>query len=302
MRWGDMRPSENVEDRRGDSGGGGGRFPIGGGGMRLGGGAVIIIVIVSLLFGVNPMSLLGTLDGGGPGPAQTSAPPAPRAPPSAPASEKADPSLAFVQRTLGDTEDVWTALFKNMGSRYDTPRLVLFSRSYPSACGMANSAAGPFYCPADRKVYLDTDFFKELSQRFGAPGDFAAAYVIAHEIGHHVQNELGTMQQFDQTASRMDARQRNALSVRLELQADCYAGVWSFYAAKRNLIDASDVEAGLRAAAAVGDDNIQRATQGRVVPDAFTHGSAAQRARWFKQGLSTGDPRSCNTFAARDIP
>lgn len=297
MRWGDMRPSDNVEDRRGQGGGGG--FPLGGGGMRLGGGAIIVIVIVSLLFGINPLSLLGTMEGTGPAP-QT-APRAPPAAPAAPANEKADPSLAFVQRTLGDTEDVWGALFKNMGSRYDAPRLVLFSQSFPSACGMANAAAGPFYCPADRKVYLDTAFFRELSQRFGAPGDFAAAYVIAHEVGHHVQNELGTMQQFDQSASRMDARQRNALSVRLELQADCYAGVWSFYAAKRNLIDANDVEAGLRAAAAVGDDNIQRATQGRVVPDAFTHGSAAQRARWFKQGLSTGDPRSCNTFAARDI-
>ena len=297
MRWGDMRPSDNVEDRRGQGGGGG--FPLGGGGMRLGGGAIIVIVIVSLLFGINPLSLLGTMEGGGPAP-QTG-PRAPPATPAAPASEKADPSLAFVQRTLGDTEDVWGALFKNMGSRYDAPRLVLFSQSFPSACGMANAAAGPFYCPADRKVYLDTAFFRELSQRFGAPGDFAAAYVIAHEVGHHVQNELGTMKQFDQSASRVDARQRNALSVRLELQADCYAGVWSFYAAKRNLIDANDVEAGLRAAAAVGDDNIQRATQGRVVPDAFTHGSAAQRARWFKQGLSTGDPRSCNTFAARDI-
>ena len=294
MRWGDMRPSDNVEDRRGESGGRGG-FPIGGGGMRLGGGAVILVVIVSLLFGVNPLSFLGMMDAGGPGQTVQQAPPAR---PSAPASEKSDPALAFVQRTLGDTEDVWGALFKNMGSRYDRPRLVVFSGSFPSACGMANAAAGPFYCPADQKVYLDTAFFRELSQRFGAPGDFAQAYVIAHEIGHHVQNQLGTMQQFDQTAQRMDARQRNALSVRLELQADCYAGVWGYYAAKRNLIDTRDVEEGLRAAAAVGDDSI---TKGRVTPDAFTHGTAAQRARWFRQGLSTGDPRSCDTFTARDV-
>lgn len=293
MRWGDMRPSDNVEDRRGDSGGGGG-FPMGGGGIRLGGGALIVAVIASLIFGVNPLTFLGMMDAGAPG--QTAAPAPTR--PAAPASEKADPALAFVQRTLGDTEDVWTALFKNMGSRYDAPRLVLFSGSYPSACGMANAAAGPFYCPADRKVYLDTAFFRELAQRFGAPGDFAQAYVIAHEIGHHVQNELGTMREYDQTAARLDARQRNALSVRLELQADCYAGVWGYYAAKRNLIDPNDVEAGLRAAAAVGDDMI---TKGRVAPDAFTHGTAAQRTRWFKQGMSTGDPRSCNTFAARDV-
>jgi len=290
-----MRPSDNVEDRRGQSGGGGGGFPIGGGGMRLGGGAIILIVIVSLLFGVNPLSFLGMMDAGGPG--QT-VPQAPPARPAGPASEKSDPALAFVQRTLGDTEDVWGALFKNMGSRYDPPRLVVFSGSFPSACGMANAAAGPFYCPADQKVYLDTAFFRELAQRFGAPGDFAQAYVIAHEIGHHVQNQLGTMQQFDQTAQRMDARQRNALSVRLELQADCYAGVWGYYAAKRKLLDPDDVEEGLRAAAAVGDDSI---TKGRVTPDAFTHGTAAQRSRWFKQGMSTGDPRSCNTFAARDV-
>jgi len=216
----------------------------------------------------------------------------------APASEKSDPALAFVQRMLGDTEDVWGALFKNMGTRYDPPRLVVFSGSFPSACGMAQSAAGPFYCPGDQKVYLDTAFFRELSQRFGAPGDFAQAYVIAHEIGHHVQNQLGTMQKFDQTAQRLDARQRNALSVRLELQADCYAGVWGYYAAKRNLLDPGDAEEGLRAAAAVGDDSI---TKGRVTPDGFTHGTAQQRSRWFKQGMSTGDPRTCDTFTARDI-
>jgi uncharacterized protein len=294
MRWGDMRPSNNVEDRRGEGGGGG--FGLGGGGIRLGGGAMILIVIVSLLFGVNPLSLLGLADSVAPGPqpAPQSAP----SRPSTPADQKADPALAFVQRTLGDTEDVWGAVFKNMGKRYDPPRLVVFAGGISSACGRASAAAGPFYCPADQKVYLDTAFFRELSQRFGASGDFAQAYVIAHEIGHHVQNQLGTMQQFDQTAQRVDARQRNALSVRLELQADCYAGVWGFYAAKRNLLDPGDVEEGLRAAAAVGDDSI---TKGRVTPDAFTHGTAQQRSRWFKQGMTTGDPRTCDTFSARDI-
>ena len=294
MRWGDMRPSDNVEERSGMGGGGG--FPLGGG-MRLGGGAIILIVIVSLIFGVNPLSILGMLEGGGPvAPPQTQSAPQP-APRTSPAAET-NPQKDFVRRVVGDTEDVWTSLFKQMGSRYEPPHLVLFNRGTQSACGMASAATGPFYCPGDQRVYLDTAFFQELSQRFGAPGDFAAAYVIAHEIGHHVQNQLGTMQKFDTAAQRSDARQRNALSVKLELQADCYAGVWGYYAAKRNLLEPGDVEEGLKAAAAVGDDNIQRASRGYVVPDAFTHGSAAQRTRWFKQGMSTGDPRTCNTFAS----
>ncbi|MCC6195089.1 MAG: zinc metallopeptidase [Burkholderiales bacterium] len=293
MRWGDMRPSDNVEDRSGAPSGGG--FPLGGGGMRLGGGAIILIVIVSLVFGVNPLQFLGMMEGGGPvqAPVPQQAQPSPRTPASQP-----DPSKDFVRRTVGDTEDVWTALFRQMGSRYEPPTLVMFTGATRSGCGQASAATGPFYCPADRKVYLDTDFFNMLARRFGAPGDFAAAYVIAHEIGHHVQNQLGTMEKFEATAQRADARQRNALSVRLELQADCYAGVWGYYAAKRNLLDPGDVEEGLRAAAAVGDDAIQKAQRGYVVPDAFTHGSAEQRARWFRQGLTTGDPRSCNTFAA----
>ena len=297
MRWGDMRPSDNVEDRRG----GGGGSPVRGG-MRLGGGALIVVVIVSLLFGVNPMQFLGMMEDAGP----VVAPPPPTRPtpageaPAAAAAAK-DPEGVLVKRTLGDTEDVWTELFRAMGSRYEPPKLVLFSRATPSACGHASAAAGPFYCPADRKVYLDTAFFHELNSRFGAPGDFAAAYVIAHEIGHHVQNQMGTMGKFDQASARMDARQRNAMSVRLELQADCYAGVWAFYAAKRNLLEPGDLEEGMRAASAVGDDTIQKRSQGYVVPDAFTHGKAEQRVRWFRTGFKTGDPRSCNTFAAKDV-
>ncbi|MFO1396835.1 MAG: neutral zinc metallopeptidase [Burkholderiales bacterium] len=305
MRWGDMRPSDNIEDRTG-AGSGGGGFPIGGGGMRLGGGAIIVIVIVSLLFGVNPLQLIGMMEGGGGpvAPAPAPMPPQSQSQPYAPPgparqATPASPAKDFVSRTLGDTEDVWTALFKAMGTRYEPPHLVLFERYTRSACGTAQSAMGPFYCPGDQKVYLDTAFFEELSRRFGAPGDFANAYVIAHEIGHHVQNQLGTMDKYDRAAQRLDTRQRNALSVRLELQADCYAGVWGYFAAKRNMLDPGDVDEGLRAAAAVGDDSIQRATQGRVVPDAFTHGSAAQRARWFKQGFTTGDPRSCNTFESK---
>ena len=293
MRWGDMRPSDNVEERSGMEGGGG--FPLGGG-MRLGGGAIILIVIVSLLFGVNPLSILGMLEGGGP--VSMPEPQTQSAPPSRTQAAQPNPQTDFVRRVVGDTEDVWTQIFQKAGSRYEPPRLVVFHGATQSACGMANAASGPFYCPGDQKVYLDTAFFQQLSQRFGAPGDFAAAYVIAHEIGHHVQNLQGTMQKFDASAQRMDTRQRNALSVRLELQADCYAGVWGAYAAKRNLLEPGDVEEGLRAAAAVGDDAIQKATRGSVVPDAFTHGSAEQRSRWFKTGMSSGDPRSCNTFAA----
>jgi len=244
------------------------------------------------------MQFLGMMEGGGPvvaPPAQPS-PAATRAPAATP-----DPQKDFVKRTVGDTEDVWTALFKAMGTRYEPPTLVMFSRSTRSGCGAASAATGPFYCPVDRKVYLDTAFFRELQNRFGAPGDFAQAYVIAHEIGHHVQNQLGTMEKFDQASARLDARQRNAMSVRLELQADCYAGVWGFYAAKRNLLEPGDLEEGLRAASAVGDDTIQQRTQGHVVPDAFTHGKADQRMKWFRAGFMSGDPRSCNTFAAKDL-
>jgi predicted metalloprotease len=292
MRWGDMRPSDNVEDRTGERSGGGG-FPLGGG-MRLGGGAIIVIVVVSLLFGVNPLQILGMLEGGGPvvAPQQESAP-APRV-----TTATTDPQKKFVALVVRSTEDVWTPIFESMGTRYEPPKLTLFSNAISSGCGPASAAAGPFYCPVDQKVYLDTAFFSELQNRFRAPGDFAQAYVIAHEIGHHVQNQLGTMQKFEQAAARTDARQRNALSIRLELQADCYAGVWGFHAAKRNILEPGDLEEGLRAASAVGDDAIQKRTQGHVVPDAFTHGTAEQRVKWFRTGFASGDPRSCNTFAA----
>ena len=293
MRWGDMRESQNVEDRSGMGPAGGG-FPLGGG-FKLGGGALILIVLASFIFGINPLEILGILGGGAP-PAQQAAPPPgygpqTRGPPSAEKSMSA--------RVLGDTEDVWGAVFKAMGSRYDPPRLVLYSGSVNSACGVTPSAAGPFYCPADQTLNLDTTFFDELSRKFGAPGDFAAAYVIAHEVGHHVQNQLGTMRQFEAQAQRVDDRTRNALSVRLELQADCYAGVWGFFARKRGLLETGDMEEGLRAAAAVGDDQIQKRTRGYVVRESFTHGSAQQRAHWFKVGADTGDLRNCNTFEQR---
>ena len=301
MRWGDFRRSQNVEDRTGNAPeGAGGGMPFGG--MRLGGGALIILVIVGMLFGINPFEMLGMMTGDGSLQApQQSAPPS-QAPPGygpqtgASAPSSADVNKDFSSAVLGDTEDVWGALFQAMGSRYDPPKLVLYRGLTRSACGSANAAVGPFYCPADKDLYLDTSFFNQLHTRFGAPGEFAQAYVIAHEVGHHVQNLLGTMRQFDAQRQRSDERTANALSVKLELQADCYAGVWGFYSQKRGIIDAKDIESGLRAAAAVGDDEI---TKGRLPQDSFTHGSAEQRARWFRTGLQSGDPRDCNTFNAR---
>ena len=287
MRWGDFRRSQNVEDRTGESPGRG--FPVGG--LPIGGGALVLIVIVGMLFGINPLDMLGMLAGGG---GETVQQVAPQSAPNGPAEATRKDFSAAV---LGDTEDVWGAVFRQMGRQYAPPTLVLFHGSTRSACGLAQTQVGPFYCPADRKLYLDTNFFDELRRRFGAPGEFAQAYVIAHEVGHHVQNLLGTMEQVQAQMQQGGQRRANALSVRLELQADCYAGVWGFYAKKRNMIDTSDVESGLRAASAVGDDNIQRATQGYVVPDSFTHGSAEQRTHWFQTGLGSGDPRECNTFA-----
>ncbi len=297
MRWGDFRRSDNIEDRgdAGPSGGGAG----GGPGIRLGGGAIVVVVIASLLFGVNPLEMLDLVSGGG-APAPQQATPAPGGYGPAPAPPVRDQAREMVAHVLGDTEDTWQAIFKARGQRYVPPKLVLFRGSTRSACGRADAAVGPFYCPADREVYLDTAFFDELTRRFGAPGDFAQAYVVAHEVGHHVQNLMGIMGKFDAQSQRMDARSRNALSVRLELQADCFAGVWGHAAQRRNLLDAGDVEEGLRAAAAVGDDRIQRQARGAVTPDSFTHGSSAQRVRWFKAGFDTGDVRSCDTFAARE--
>ena len=292
MRWGDMRESENVEDRTGAGGGG---FPLGGG-IKLGGGAMILVIIASLIFGVNPLEILGLLGGGGPVPQQSE--PAPGYGPQT-ASPPATPEKTHSKKILASTEDVWGAVFQAMGKRYDPPKLVLFRGGVNSACGTASTAVGPFYCAGDRTLYLDTAFFDELQNRFKAPGDFAQAYVIAHEVGHHVQTLLGTMSQFEAQSQRTDERGRNALSVRLELQADCYAGVWGFFAQKSNLLDPGDMEEGLRAAAAVGDDQIQKRSRGYVAPESFTHGSAQQRTRWFKSGFDSGDLRNCNTFEAR---
>jgi hypothetical protein len=292
MRWQDMRGSDNVEDREGQSPRMGG---LGGGGLKIGGAGLVAVVVLSLLFGQNPLEILSMLAGGG---GEVSAP----APQTAPPPSRSGPPLRdenkeFVAKVLGDTEDVWGRLLGQMGGRYDPPKLVLFRDSVDSACGLASSAVGPFYCSGDRHVYLDLTFFQELKQRFGAPGDFARAYVIAHEIGHHVQNQLGISEKVARQRERGGQAAANALSVRQELQADCFAGVWGHFAKQRNLLEPGDVEAGLNAAAAIGDDRLQKQARGSVRPEAFTHGSSAQRVQWFRAGLDSGDPRRCDTFA-----
>jgi uncharacterized protein len=295
MRWQDFRRSDNVEESS-DSGSSGGI-----GGIHLGVGGVIVVIVISLLLGKNPLDILALLsDGGAPTQTQTQGPvPAPSGPPGA--GSPRDEQKEFVARVLGDTEDVWTGVFKQRGGQYEPPKLVLFRGQAGSACGLASAATGPFYCPGDRHVYLDLAFFQELSQRFGVSGDFARAYVIAHEIGHHVQNQLGLMAQVQKKSEGASDAGRNALSVRQELQADCFAGVWGHSAQQRGLIDAKDVESGIAAATAVGDDRLQKRSQGYVVPESFTHGTSAQRVRWFKSGLDSGDMRSCDTFGARDL-
>ncbi|HZQ63002.1 MAG TPA: neutral zinc metallopeptidase [Casimicrobiaceae bacterium] len=299
MRWQDFRRSDNVEEGSA-SGGGGYGFGVP---VRLSGGVIVIAVVVGLLFGINPLDMLSALLGGGGGGTVAEAPAPGQAAP--PASSRQGPGVItnpqreFAARVLGSTEDVWGRIFQEMGARYDPPKLHFFDGSVRSACGFTTEASGPFYCPGDRRVYLDTAFFNELETRFRAPGDFAQGYVIAHEVGHHVQNLLGIMDKYAQQQQGLDARGRNALSVRLELQADCFAGIWGHYVQGMNKLDPGDVEEGLRAASAVGDDTLQKRAQGRVVPDSFTHGSAEQRVRWFRTGFDSGDVRACNTFGSR---
>jgi uncharacterized protein len=295
VRWIGDRQSENVEDRRGMGGG----LPIG-----IGGVGAIIIVLVGLFLGVDPSTLLALLSGddtrqqtdtrraddGGYGSART------------PGAGQADPMRQFVAVVLADTEDVWSELFKSMGRTYVDPKLVLYTDRVSSACGLASAASGPFYCPEDHKAYLDLSFFQEMRDRFKAPGEFAEAYVIAHEIGHHVQTELGILQKAHAERAQSDQRRSNAISVRVELQADCFAGVWAYHADRtKHIIEQGDVEAALNAASAVGDDRLQRQAHGTIVPDAFTHGSSAQRVRWFKRGLESGSIEQCNVFSAERL-
>ena len=287
MRWGSMRDSDNVEDQ--ESAGPARGL---GGGFKLGGVGLVAVLAISWFLGLNPLDVLRSLQGGESSSGPTQSAPAPSA--SAPGAR--DEIKEFIARVLGDTEDTWSALFKKMGREYRPPKLVLFRGAVDSACGLASSAAGPFYCSPDDRVYLDRSFFEELSKRFGAPGEFARAYVIAHEVGHHVQNQLGITGKVAQQRGRASEARSNALSVLVELQADCFAGIWGHYAKQRGLLDPGDVQAGLAAAAAIGDDRIQQQSQGRVSPESFTHGSSAQRVRWFRSGLDAGDVNQCNTF------
>ena len=290
MRTDDGRESSNVEDRR-DEGGGSG-FSLGVG--RLGIGGIAIALVASYFLGINPLTLLSMLEGG-------SAPvPQQQGPASAP--PKGDAQARLVSVVLADTEDVWKAIFAKAGKQYVEPKLVLFRGRTPTACGTGQAAMGPFYCPGDQKVYIDLAFFDEMKNRFHAPGDFAQAYVIAHEVGHHVQNLSGISDKVNNLRGKASESQSSALSVRMELQADCFAGVWGFHANKaRHILENGDIEAAINAATQIGDDTLQKSAGRAVVPESFTHGSAAQRVRWFKQGIATGDPGQCNTFAARPL-
>jgi uncharacterized protein len=293
MKWEDQERSSNVEDRRG---GGSGR-----GGVRLGGrgvgiGTIAIALVAGWIFGINPMTVLGLLSGGGTG-IEAQAPPGPAGTP-----PQNDPMAQFVSTVLRDTEIAWQQVFAANGQQYQPPKLVLFRGQTPTACGAGDSAMGPFYCPGDSKVYLDMEFFDTLARRMNAPGDFAQAYVIAHEVGHHVQNLLGITGKVDAMRGRIPEREMNALSVRVELQADCFAGVWARLSQGGKIrYEPGDIQEGLNAASQIGDDMLQRQSRGTVVPESFTHGSSQQRMTWFKRGLDSGSVKQCNTFDARSL-
>ncbi len=311
MKWEGQRESDNVEDRRDQDdggGGGGGGFGFGGFGARhIGIGTIAIALIGGWIFGINPLTILGLLSGGG-GPVPHSVPYQPsqgQAAGQRPAvqhSPDEERKVAFVKTVLADTEDVWTQIFQSRGATYRDPHLVLFRNATSTACGRGESAMGPFYCPGDEKVYIDLAFYDLLRTKLGAPGDFAQAYVIAHEVGHHVQKLLGISAKVDAARRSADKVRSNALSVRLELQADCFAGVWANHAQQtKQILEAGDIESALNAASQIGDDTLQRKASGTVVPETFTHGTSAQRVRWFKQGFDQGDVDQCNTFQARDL-
>jgi uncharacterized protein len=299
MRLDDEDESANIVDRRGERGGSGMRLPIGGGKMGIG--TIIIVGILALVLGKNPLELIGAVGGanigGGVGGAEIGQPQT--GGPAEPAALNGEHDR-FIAKVLGSTERTWGKIFtEQVGEPYPQPKLNLFEGGVNSGCGQADSGMGPFYCPADRQVYLDASFFSDLSKRFGAPGDFAAAYVIAHEVGHHIQTVLGISEQVQKAKQRGSEVQGNALSVRQELQADCFAGVWAFH--NRDLLESGDIEEGLRAAQAIGDDTLQKGAGQRVNPESFTHGTSQQRMRWLQAGLQSGQIKSCDTFAARSL-
>jgi predicted metalloprotease len=280
VRWDDLRQSSNVEDVRGSTGGGRG--------LKLGLGGTLLALIASYFFGIDPRVILGLMS------AVPSASPTPVAASGAPQDQQG----RFISAVLGETEDTWSAIFRANGGQYVPPKLVLYRDRMPTACGSGSAAAGPFYCPLDRKVYLDLSFFQQLADEFQAPGEFAEAYVLAHEVGHHVQNLLGIADKVRAAQQRASDAQANQLSVRLELQADCFAGVWAQHADQtKHILEQGDVESALRAAAAVGDDTLQKRARGYIVPESFTHGSAAERTSWFKRGLARGSIQDCDTFS-----
>jgi hypothetical protein len=291
MRWEGNRESDNVEDYRGDGGGGGGGFNFGG--RTIGIGTIVIALVGGAIFGINPLTILGLLSGG---PAQVQQ----QAPAHKPPAD--DRTARFVSTVLADTEDVWKQVFARGGATYRDPHLALFSGAIRTACGAGQSAMGPFYCPADQKVYIDLGFYRTLREQLGAPGEFAQAYVVAHEVGHHVQHLLGITDRVDQLRARSGETQANAMSVRLELQADCFAGVWAHWSQQsKQWLDPGDIESALNAAARIGDDTLQRSAGRAVVPESFTHGSSAQRQRWFNTGWQSGAVKSCDTFNSRSL-
>ena len=286
MELGSQRESENVEDRRGMSVGGVG------GGIGLG---TVAIAVVAYFLGIDPSTVLDVAQ-------QVNSVEQQRAPQaSGRQGAPADEMGRFVSKVLGSTEDVWKEIFRAGGKEYRNPTLVLYTQATRSACGLGQAAMGPFYCPNDEKLYVDLAFYKDLRTRFHAPGDFAQAYVVAHEVGHHVQNQLGTMQKLHAMQGRVSPADYNRVSVRVELQADCYAGIWAHFAGTRNQLDPGDLEEGLTAASAIGDDRLQKQAQGYVVPESFTHGSSEQRVRWFRRGMDSGRMANCDTFAARTL-
>ncbi|MDR2154908.1 MAG: neutral zinc metallopeptidase [Burkholderiaceae bacterium] len=291
MRWEGNRQSDNIEDRRGQSYGGGGML----GGRGIGVGAIVVALVAWGVFGVDPLTTLSVLTGADPQTGQ----PTPTAYQSSPQEER---QAAFVSTILANTEDVWAPIFQQAGARYAPPKLVLYSGATPTACGAGQAAMGPFYCPLDQRVYLDMGFFDAMKRQLGAPGEFAQAYVIAHEVGHHVQKLQRTTDQVDAARSRLNQAQQNALSVRLELQADCYAGVWANHSQQaKHWLDQQDIASAMNAARQIGDDTLQKQSQGYAVPDSFTHGSSAQRQRWFMRGYQSGSVEQCDTFGAREL-